>query len=132
MSNITGLVNNKRVLLAAGVLLVLFVGLWMSPRHEEFGPTRTGAAATPAIQGTILSEGGEAAVGSVSPLDLVGGYDRALLGAVGAFDCGSGNYVGAIEPGRAYKLVADLGDGRMQLDIKGSGTLCVNASELVR
>lgn len=125
MSKVTGLLNNKRVLLAGGVLLVLLFGLWFSPRTENFG------LATVRSEAPVVSEAGKPALDTRTPLDIADGFDRAFAGAVGAFDCGSGSYIGAVEPGRPYKLVNDRGDGWVEVDIKGSGKLCVKASELV-
>lgn len=122
MSDISTLLNNKRVLLIAGVLLLLFVGLWFSPRTDNFGPSvvRSGMAVVPTCQN----------VPSVTP--TLDGYDRVFSRAVGAFDCGSGNYVGAVEPGRPFTLITNRGDGWIEVDIQGSGNLCVKVLELVK
>lgn len=122
--------NNKRVLLAGIVLVLLFVGLWASPRKDAgIGP----GVGAPGHQPVPVGPAASPITAMDSPLDaLEPGYSRAFAGAVGAFDCGSGTYIGAIEPGRGYNFVADLGDGRVQLDIQGSGELCVLASELLR
>lgn len=107
---------SKRALLVGVALVVIVLSLLFS---GNFKPARE-----PALDPVIDT--------SRSPFAIVDGYDRAFPGAVGAFDCGSNNYVGAIEPGRPYRLLEDRGDGWARVDIYNSGELCVRVSELIR
>src|SRR6266545_3265911 len=54
------------------------------------------------------------------------GLERTVV----AYDAPSGNVLGAIEQGRAYRVVARSGASWLQLDVDGSGLVWVQAGDL--
>jgi hypothetical protein len=106
------MLKHKRVILIAFVVVLLGIFVATFPRG--------GASLAPTQQ--------PAGIPTTPPL-----FPRptplAFSGAVGAFDCGSGNYIGAIEPGRPYEELGRQGD-LVEVEVEGSGRICVRKEEL--
>lgn len=133
MTNLLNGVNQRAVVMIGGAILVLLVLLFALPAPRSERAAEASADAAEVLGGGELGEVATATLNADSPFEIGAGYSRTFRGAVGAFDCNSAAYVGAIEPGRAYAMVEeDFGTGFTRLNIEGSGELCVLSRELYR
>lgn len=101
----------RQIAAAAGVAVLLVALGWAALRTAPPAPAPAPTAAPTA-----------AAPPTATPLPL-------LARAVVAFDAPDGTPVGALDPGRAYRLVEERGIWR-QLDVAGSGTVWVRSWEM--
>lgn len=142
--------NQRQFVLAGGVAGLVVLLVLTSGGSKGFGPAGsagpTDSAATDAAREAGLPDLGDSPFSAKAPTATPGpqdaaqpaaGFDSTFKGAVGAFDCGSGGYIGAIEPGRSFSKVpwadgepAPL--GYLKLNVDGSGEVCVRIEELVQ
>ena len=110
--------NQRRMLLASGIGIFIMLLLAIGTGHTDSPPEP--------VDGFIEMQ---------SPFSdapqYAEGFDHRTTRSVGAFDCGSRNYISSVEEGRPFTVLAEENEGFIRVDMMESGEVCVKAVELI-